>query len=105
MRTTATTPLIADAAAETTRPGPRLSTSAGRMMRLTAETTMNPAAMKIMAPSTVEEKYSALERPKEYFASAGLAACLSATTATTAATRLTTDSAASESSPTDPVTK
>jgi len=42
MRTTATTPLIADAAAETTRPGPRLSTSAGRMMRLTAETTMNP---------------------------------------------------------------
>ena len=75
------------------------------MILPTALTTMKPAATKIIVPSTVEEKYSAFDLPKANWESAGLAACLRATSATTAAARLTTDSAASESRPTEPVTK
>ncbi len=58
-----------------------------------------------MTPSTTAEKYSALEWPNWWSASAGLAAIFRTMSATTAATRLTTDSAASESRPTDPVSQ
>ena len=59
--------------------------------------------MKIICPSSAAEKYSALLCPKWWFLSAGIATTLSAMSTATAATRLTTDSAASESSPTEPV--
>ena len=68
-----------------------------------AEMMMTAAATKIMTPSTTAEKYSALECPNWWSASAGLAAIFSTMRATTAAMRLTTDSAASESRPTEPV--
>ena len=66
---------------------------------------MKPEATRIIAPSSPAEKYSALEWPNSWSRSAGLAMTLSTTTATTAATRFTSDSAASESKPTDPVTR
>lgn len=65
---------------------------------------MNIAATKIIAPSTPAEKYSALECPNWWSSSAGRSATEIAPSAITAATRLTTDSAASDNSPTDPVT-
>ena len=84
---------------------PTLSCSGmtGVMSRSTAEMMMNAAATKIMTPSVMAEKYSALECPNWWSSSAGLIAIFRTMSATTAATRLTTDSAASDSSPTEPV--
>ena len=64
---------------------------------------MTTAATKIMTPSTMAEKYSALEWPNWWSSSAGLIEIFRTMSATTAATRFTTDSAASESRPTEPV--
>src|SRR5450759_705333 len=86
-------------------PSPMLSSAAGCRKRSTALTRMTPAATKIISPSIPAEKYSALPCPKLWLSSAGRAATCSAISATTAATRLTTDSAASERSPTDPVSR
>ena len=66
---------------------------------------MKAAATKIMTPSMIAEKYSALEWPNWWSSSAGLIEIFRTMSATTAATRLTTDSAASESSPTEPVSQ
>ena len=90
---------------ETARPIPSCSGICGWMRRSMAEMMMTAAATKIMTPSTTAEKYSALECPNWWSASAGLAAIFSTMRATTAAMRLTTDSAASESRPTEPVSQ
>jgi hypothetical protein len=67
--------------------------------------TMATAAARIINPSAKAEKYSTLPWPKLWLASAGLAATRRDTSAMIAATRLTTDSSASESRPTEPVTR
>src|SRR5690606_40307 len=64
---------------------------------------IDAAATNTMMPSSAAEKYSTLPCPKWWLSSAGLAAMVSDTRATIAATRLTMDSAASDSSPTEPV--
>lgn len=66
---------------------------------------MTPAATTIMTPSSTAEKYSALVCPKLWPRSAGRAAILSATKAAIAAMRFTDDSAASDSRPTEPVSR
>ena len=102
-RTRATSPLTTEATTETARPTPTFSRGWGSRNRWIALNRITAAATKIIIPSVAAEKYSALLCPKWWFLSAGRIATVSATSATTAATRLTTDSAASDSSPTDPV--
>ena len=63
------------------------------------------AAATISTPSNTAEKYSAFAWPKLCSASAGLATTRNATKAATAATRLTNDSSASDSRPTEPLTR
>jgi hypothetical protein len=61
--------------------------------------------MMMSALSRPLEKYSALLWPKACSSSGGRSATVSAHSAAAAATRLTSDSAASEKSPTDPVSR
>ena len=63
------------------------------------------AASRINVPSTPLEKYSALPCPKAWSSSAGRAAIVNIANAISAPTRLTRDSSASESRPTEPVSK
>ena len=63
------------------------------------------AATTIRALSRPLEKYSALEWPKWWRLSAGLAARVRAQNAPIAATRFTPDSRASDSNPTEPVSR
>ena len=100
-----TAPFTAVATVEIANPAPRRSSATGWMKRWTALARITAAATKIMRPSRPAEKYSALPWPYWWWASGGRAATLSAISAMTAATRLTTDSAASESNPTEPVTR
>ena len=103
-RTTATNPLTTEAATDTPSPMPTFSSAWGFRNRWIELNRITAAATKIIIPSAAAEKYSALLCPKWWFLSGGLIATVSATSATIAATRLTSDSAASDSSPTDPVT-
>jgi hypothetical protein len=66
---------------------------------------MLAAAIRIRVPSTPLEKYSALPWPKAWSSSAGRAAMVSMARAIRPPTRLTVDSMASESRPTDPVSR
>ena len=102
-RTRAAAPLTREATTDTARPRPSRSGMTGEMRRSIAEKMMKAAATKIMVPSTIAEKYSALEWPNWWSSSAGRIEIFRTTRAMTAATRLTTDSAASESRPTEPV--
>ena len=101
--TQAAAPLMTEAPTEMRRPALSRSGMTGATSRSIAEMMMNAAAMKIMTPSVMAEKYSAFEWPNWWSSSAGLIEIFRTTSATMAATRLTTDSAASESRPTEPV--
>ena len=94
-----------EAPTEMRRPTLSCSGMTGLMMRPIAEYTMKAAATKIMTPSKTAEKYSALECPNWWSSSAGRIEILRTMSATIAATRLTRDSAASDRSPTDPVSQ
>ena len=100
---TATAPFTADATTDTAIPTHGSTMGAGFCHRSQAAIAIPRAAARMRKPSAPLAKYSALEYPKSCVGSGGFVATVRAQRAISAATRLTTDSAASERSPTDPV--